>query len=638
MSEEELYAGLSVASELVQRQMLSRNRRAIIKELVLRWDGQVMEAIRKYGSSDELGQELGAAAEREIQSVITDAFLEMKAAAGINTTDANAHLLSFSSVALALQNVNIRADNDVKCFCIESGMGELSIAVSMLEDFSNVHGIISTTGSANTNNNIIKTTDVVDRFDITFRPMLDMSLSNTFEFSLEANDWRSHNTDEWANADVVIVSLNDQADFEDFQRLSHKIKSDSYLIVVAANQSDKNEIKISEKEFDLLYTWENNDESDNVTYVYRRLDNSSSDIYAERYTSAAKNGNGKDNVPTTPTRATNKSSKKVRNPYGDVEYSSSPIGSSLMARKHIFQDNDNSNNNNNIDTESNNGNSYDKNTTNFDQTVSSPIGERLMVRKRIHSSTLNPGKKTSSSFSTGKNIPQSFNKPRRGWSEDSSDSDRESHNFNSKNTSSPIGSRLLKRKMQFSTRAPLPSSSLSSSSSISDDESYNNVIRNPNNDHRRRGVNFEFNLNQTPPKSGLSPLQRRLFMQGLNKKSNPTNDTSVNIEDAPSSPMGDALLLRRHKINSGNYNSDDKNNNNSNGLDFDISSPKSSRLLQRKHQLAQNGNSRNDYGKRIGIDFCSNSISSPKSSKLLARKHMISGGSKASEAWGESEK
>ena len=53
MSEEELYAGLSAASELVQRGILSRNRRAIIKELVLRWDGQVMEAIRKYGSSDE---------------------------------------------------------------------------------------------------------------------------------------------------------------------------------------------------------------------------------------------------------------------------------------------------------------------------------------------------------------------------------------------------------------------------------------------------------------------------------------------------------------------------------------------------------------------------------------------------------
>ena len=35
-----------------------------------------MEAIRKYGSSDELGQELGSAAEREIKAVIMDAFLE----------------------------------------------------------------------------------------------------------------------------------------------------------------------------------------------------------------------------------------------------------------------------------------------------------------------------------------------------------------------------------------------------------------------------------------------------------------------------------------------------------------------------------------------------------------------------------
>ena len=49
-----------------------------IKELVLRWDGQVMEAIRKYGAGEELGQELGAAAEREIKSIITRVFSEMK--------------------------------------------------------------------------------------------------------------------------------------------------------------------------------------------------------------------------------------------------------------------------------------------------------------------------------------------------------------------------------------------------------------------------------------------------------------------------------------------------------------------------------------------------------------------------------
>ena len=97
MSEEELYAGLSVASELVQRGLLSKNRRAIIKELVLRWDGQVMEAIRKYGAGDELGQELGAAAEREIKSVITRVFSEMQAGASMHGR--RQELMSFSSVA-----------------------------------------------------------------------------------------------------------------------------------------------------------------------------------------------------------------------------------------------------------------------------------------------------------------------------------------------------------------------------------------------------------------------------------------------------------------------------------------------------------------------------------------------------------
>ena len=186
--------------------------------------------------------------------------------------------------------------------------------------------------------------------------------------------------------------------------------------------------------------------------------------------------------------------------------------------------------------------------------------------------------------------------------------------------------------MQFSTRAPLPSSSLSSSSSISDDDNYNNVIKNPYNDSKR-GVNYEFNLNQTPPKSALSPLQRRLFMQGLNKKSNSGNDNSINNEEAPSSPMGDALLLRRRKVNPNNA-----NNGNDNGLNFDVSSPKSSRLLQRKHQLAQGKGSNVNIGKNVGIDFSVDSVSSPKSTRLLARKHMISSGIKRQEAWGEGEK
>ena len=132
----------------------------------------------------------------------------------------------------------------------------------------------------------------------------------------------------------------------------------------------------------------------------------------------------------------------------DIDYSSSPIGSSLMARKHTFMaDGDNKD----VMQEE----VGDKSTPSFDESISSPIGERLMLRKRIHSNS-NLGKK-SWSTSSGTNIPQQgINKPRRGWSEDSSDSDSNNSNkdkrpFNVKNTSSPIGSRLLQRKMQFST-------------------------------------------------------------------------------------------------------------------------------------------------------------------------------------------
>jgi hypothetical protein len=61
MSEEELFAGLSLASTLVEQGVLSRNRRAIIKELVLRWDARVMRAIRQHGGGNdgELGQDWG---------------------------------------------------------------------------------------------------------------------------------------------------------------------------------------------------------------------------------------------------------------------------------------------------------------------------------------------------------------------------------------------------------------------------------------------------------------------------------------------------------------------------------------------------------------------------------------------------
>ena len=138
-----------------------------------------------------------------------------------------------------------------------------------------------------------------------------------------------------------------------------------------------------------------------------------------------------------------------------------------------------------------------------------------------------------------------FSKPKRGWSKDSSGSDLSTdrdHIFAGENTSSPLGSKLLQRKMQFSR---VSGSSLSSaSSSFSDDD---NKLSNTNlgDQVSRKSVDFEFNLNKTPPKSALSPLQRRLFMQGLSKKG---GITSRDIVPAPSSPLGEALLLRRRGI------------------------------------------------------------------------------------------
>ena len=65
-------------------------------------------------------------------------------------------------------------------------------------------------------------------------------------------------------------------------------------------------------------------------------------------------------------------------------------------------------------------------------------------------------------------------------------------------------------------------------------------------------------------------------------------------------------------------------------LNFDVSSPQSSRLLRRKHQAALG---KQNASKGAGINFTIDSISSPKSTRLLARKHMISIGAKTAEAW-----
>ena len=113
-------------------------------------------------------------------------------------------------------------------------------------------------------------------------------------------------------------------------------------------------------------------------------------------------------------------------------------------------------------------------------------------------------------------------------------------------------------------------------------------------------------------------------MQGLNKKG---GTTIYDEEPAPSSPLGEALLLRRRTRAS-------KFDNDKSTLNFDTSSPQSGRLLRRKHQAALG----NQNASKAGINFTIDSISSPKSTRLLARKHMISIGAKTAEAWVEDDK
>ena len=284
MSEEELYAGLSVASELVQRGLLSKNRRAIIKELVLRWDGQVMEAIRKYGAGEELGQELGAAAEREIKSIITRVFSEMQTNAGFHGR--RQELMSFSSVALALQNIYFNPEKRIECFCIESGMGELSAALALLADFTRIFGVIpEMDAESDTLSSTLKPQDIVNKFNSTFYPMLDTSFLAFFDFDLAATDWRRYENNKFANSDVIVVSLTNDDLFDDFCQRSHKIQADAYLIVTSTSnvRSTRKGAEILDEAFELLYTWESNEGGIfSVAYVYQRLPNNSNERYCKR--------------------------------------------------------------------------------------------------------------------------------------------------------------------------------------------------------------------------------------------------------------------------------------------------------------------------------------------------------------------
>ena len=120
-----------------------------------------------------MGQELGAA-EREIKSIITRVFSEMQTNAGFHGR--RQELMSFSSVALALQNIHFNPEKLIECFCIESGMGELSAALALLADFTRIFGVIpEMDAESDTLSSTLKPQDIVNKFNSTFYPMLDTS-------------------------------------------------------------------------------------------------------------------------------------------------------------------------------------------------------------------------------------------------------------------------------------------------------------------------------------------------------------------------------------------------------------------------------------------------------------------------------
>ena len=95
-------------------------------------------------------------------------------------------------------------------------------------------------------------------------------------------------------------------------------------------------------------------------------------------------------------------------------------------------------------------------------------------------------------------------------------------------------------------------------------------------------------------------------MQGLSKKG---GITSRDSEPAPSSPLGEALLLRRRGITS-------RLNDDKPALNFDVSSPQSSRLLRRKHQAALG----EQNVRKADINFTIDSVSCYKKHKVTCQE------------------
>ncbi len=565
MSEEELFAGLSLASTLVEQGVLSRNRRAIIKELVLRWDARVMRAIRQHGGGNdgELGQELGHCARKEIEQIVENTGLVR---AGES--------LGLSSLALALQNIDLPLH--ATCCVLENGAGEISIAASMLEDFTRVYCILK----PSERNESFDPHELVSHFEGELRPMLDSGVANSFKLGVLKGTWETNKA--WSTTNLVIVSLP-QTDIKMFKTELKMMCPGSYLIVLGDAA-----LGLELAGFQILYTWGEGKEGVPPAVVY----------FFEG-TMATKFEPGVSTEPvfvasTPPLRAAEPSGAQIPS-----DYLSSPLGSRLVGRKHTFRPS-----NALLDT--------DEDSEDGDDLVSSsPHDARLLHRKRVHSTNQrNEGTAEAQEgairIPNKKKINTDFRGPGGALANDP------------ESVSSPIGASLVNRKRQISKDGPRPRLSLSATPPQSSLSPLQRRLFSQ--EHYNASKVKNAGASAPPPPSspfGDALLQRRRRTD----KGIAVPPNAPALDNGVSSPMSGSLLRRKQRHSATERGrevfAEDC------GMPADsVSSPMSGRLLRRKMQIAKE--TRGSTVSKTNVDefqFLDESVSSPHASRLLGRKH-----------------
>ena len=572
MSEEEIFEGLSFATTLVEQGLLSKNRRAIMKELILRWDTNMLRALRARAvNADVLGQEFGMIAVDEIQRMVKRALNKREI-----------HWPALPSLALALQHLSILPGSN--CVCIEEGDGELSMATSLLEDFQGVQGILVRAAAV----------DVAGRssqFDVVLRPMLDSSLSGNFSFSMSQCSSPCDTEAVWMNANIFVISLS-KAGIVAVKSTGtlNSMKPGSYVIILGDMEED-----FLGDQFQLLYTLSLTTGSPPALVFFRTEVDTNSN-------------NGPPSTP--PLRA---------QPAELTDYTSSPMGSKLMQRKRahspksVFPGDEDSD-------------------AGIPLVESSPNDSRLMVRKNIcRAEEADPitteklaATRGEAAFMESASSPQGARLLDRKIQFSQGNKDFHTSNLAReiksapKNSLSPLQRRLFSHghysKMNPSTTnatngAPLPSSPFGDA--LLTRRQFPNSIK-------LDDVGCDIPAAASSPLSGsLLAQKHRIAREGVLPASSVNSGADL---PAVSSPMSAGLLARKHmkKVENGIDQSGEGDIN-----VFGTSSPMSTSVLARKHASRVASLSEDEgNGGFEGFDDLP-AASSPMSAGLLARKHNV---------------